>query len=126
MEGVWGRLRRELHLGWWGGGIRLRVVRIVEAGEAVGDDLSCGLGGGFGGLLVGELLGGSRLGLGGGCPYGKIVLGRERQGRLCGGDDEDLFELVEVSCRAKLNEGVGLVIGVGLMDSMVPTGRPRG
>jgi hypothetical protein len=89
------------------------VVWIVEAGESVGDDLSCGFGGGFGGLLVGELLGSSRLGLGGGCSCGKIVLGRERQSGLGGGDDEDLFELVEVRSRAKLNEGVGLVVGVG-------------
>jgi hypothetical protein len=89
------------------------MVRVVETGESVSNDLSCGSRGSLGGLLVGELLGGGRLGLGGGCTYGKIVLGRERQGWLSGGDDEDLFELVEVSCRAKLNEGVGLVIGVG-------------
>lgn len=75
----------------------------MEAGEAVGDDLSCGSGGGFGGLLVGELLGGSGLGLGRCCPYRKIVLGRERQGGLGGGDDEDLFELIEVSCGTKLD-----------------------
>jgi hypothetical protein len=90
------------------------VVGVVKAGEAVGDDLSCGFGCGFGSLLVGELLGGSGLGLGGCCPYCKIVLGREGQVGLGGGDDEDLFELVEVSCRTKLDEGVGLVIGVGL------------
>ena len=28
-------------------------------------------------------------------------------------DDEDLFELVEVGCRPKLDESVGLVVGVG-------------
>ena len=30
------------------------------------------------------------------------------------GDDENLFELVEVGGGSKLNEGVGLVVGVGL------------
>jgi hypothetical protein len=96
----------------------------VEAWEAVGDDLSCGSGGGFGGLLVGELLGGGGLGLGGCCPYGKIALGRKRQGWLSGGDDEDLFELVEVSRRAKLNEGIRLVIGVGLDGFDGADGKP--
>jgi hypothetical protein len=90
------------------------VVGVVEAGEAVGDDLSGGSGGGFGSLLVGELLCGGGLGLGGCGSYRQVVLGWERQSGLGGGDDEDLFELVEVCCRTKLDEGVGLVIGVGL------------
>jgi len=85
------------------------MIRVVEARESVSNDLSCGFGGSFGGLLVGELLGGGRLGLGGGCTCGKIVLGRERQGWLRGGDDEDFFELVEVSCRTKLDKCVGRV-----------------
>jgi len=90
------------------------VVWVVEAGEAVRNDLSCGFGGSFGGLLIGELLGGSGLGLGGCCPYSKIVLSREGQDGLGRSDNEDLFKLVEVSRRMKLDEGVGLMIGVDL------------
>src|SRR5580704_3727883 len=94
--------------GGWG---CLGLVGVVEAGEAVGDDLSCGFGCGFGGLLIGELLGGGGLSLCGRCAYSEVVLGRKRQVGLSGGDDENLFELVEVRCRTKLDKGVGLVIG---------------
>ena len=102
------------------------MVGVVEAGEAVGDDLGGGFGCGLGGLLIGELLGGSGLGLGGGCPDGEIVLGWKRQGGLRGGDDENLFELVEVRGGAKLNQGVGLMIRVGLDGLDSADGRPRG
>jgi len=88
------------------------MIGVVEAGEAVGDDLGGGPGGGFGSLLVGELLGGG-LGFGGGGSCSQIVLGRQRQGGLGAGDDEDLFELVEVGRGAELDESVGLVVGVG-------------
>ena len=50
-------------------------VGIVEAGQAVGDDLSCGFSGCFG---VGELLCGSSLGFGGGGSYSEIMLGYRR------------------------------------------------
>ena len=56
------------------------MVGVVEAGETVGDDLSCGFGGSFGGLLVGELFGGSGLSLGGGGSQGEIVLSLEAAG----------------------------------------------
>src|SRR5271170_5101911 len=91
-------------------GSGLWMVRIVEAGETVGYDLGRGPGGCVGGLLVGELFCG---GLGGGGPYGQVMLGLVRQGGLGAGDDEDLFELVEVGRRTKLDEGVGLVFRVG-------------
>ena len=61
-----------------GGCFGLRVVGVVDAGEAVGDDLGSGSGGCFGGLLVGELLGGCGLGFGGGSPYSEIMLSLRR------------------------------------------------
>jgi len=66
------------------------MVGIVEAGQTVGYDLSGGSGGFFGGLLFGALLL-CRLGLSGGSTNGQIVLGRDREGQLRAGDDEDLF-----------------------------------
>jgi hypothetical protein len=82
----------------------------VQAGQAVGDDLGCGSGGSFGGLLVGELF---RCGFGGGGSDCQIVLCLERQRRLGTSDDEDFLELVEVSRGAKFDERVRLVVGVG-------------
>jgi hypothetical protein len=32
---------------------------------------------------------------------------------LCAGDDQNLFELVEVGRRLELNEGVGLMVRIG-------------
>ena len=97
-------------LGWVGSG---GVVGIVEAGETVGDDL----GGGFGvfdGFEFGGVSGGGLgLGFGGGGSDGEIVLGLGGQVGLGAGDDEDLFELGEVGGGIDLDEGVGLVVGVG-------------
>ena len=50
------------------------MVRVVEAGEPVGDDLGCGFGGGFGSLLFGELFGCVGLRFGGGGSDCQIVL----------------------------------------------------
>jgi hypothetical protein len=86
----------------------------MKAGEAVRDNLGCRFGCGFGRLLVGELLGSRCLSLGRGCSNSKIVLGRDRQVGLSRRDDEDLFELIEVRGGPKLNQRVGLVIGVRL------------
>ena len=71
-------------------------------------DLACF--GGFARRLSGCGLG---LGLGGGGSDGEIVLGLDGQVGLGAGDDEHLFELVEVGGGADLDEGVGLVVGVG-------------
>jgi hypothetical protein len=85
------------------------VVGIVKTGKTIGDDLSSGPGGGFSSLLIGELLGG----LGSSSSHGQIVLGCRRQSALGAGNDKYLFELVEVGCRAKLYEGIGLVLEIG-------------
>jgi hypothetical protein len=86
----------------------------MKTGEAVGDYLGCRFRRGFGSLLIGELFSGSGLSLGSGCSNSKIVLGRDGQVWLGGGDDEDLFELIEVRGGPKLNQRVGLVIGIRL------------
>jgi hypothetical protein len=90
------------------------VVGVVEAGQTVGNDLRCGLGGGIGGgLLIGGLFG-----------SGQIMLGRRRQSRLGARNDENLFELVEIGSGPDLDEGVGLVIRVGLDGFDGPDGKP--
>ena len=60
------------------------------------------------------MLGGSGLSLGGCGSYGQIVLSWGWQSGLGSGDDENLFELIEVGCWPKLDEGVGLVVEVWL------------
>ena len=97
------------------GSVCFGVVRVVEAGKAVGDDLRGGLGSGFGGsLLIREsvwrlpaprrwrLQRPDHVGL----RRGSVGL------RAC--DDENLLKLIKVSGGTKLDERVGLMIGVGL------------
>ena len=66
------------------------------------------------------------LSFGGSGACGEVVLGLDGQLGLSAGDDEDLFELVKVGRRAKLDKGVGLVVGVGLDGLDGADGRPRG
>lgn len=102
--------------GCGGGG----VSWFMEAGETVSDDLGggAGFGGGFvdgrlcggvcGGFLCGGASGGGHLGA-----FDQVALGVGGEGGPGAGDDEDLFELGEVGGGMDLDEGVGLVVGVG-------------
>jgi hypothetical protein len=89
------------------------MVGIMEAGQAVGDDLGCGPGSGFGGSLVRSLLCGCSLSLCGCGSYCQIMLGRQGQRGLSVRDDEDLFELIEVGGGPELNESVRLMVQIG-------------
>ena len=95
------------------------AVGVVEAGQAVGDDLGGGAGGASAAAsasaaaLALAAAGGGGLGLGGGGSDGEIVLGCERAGGLGAGDDENLFQLDEVGGGLEADGGVGLVVGVG-------------
>jgi len=93
--------------------VGLRMVRIVETGKAVSNDLGSGSGGRFSRLLVSELLRRGSLGSSSRGPYGQVMLRFDRQRWLCARNYEDLFELVEVGRRVKLDKGVRLAIKVG-------------
>ncbi len=108
-------------VGFVGGGLgfglgRVRGGDIVEAGEAVGDGLSCGAGGGF--FFVCGGFGGCGLfgcGASGGRGGGASAKGLESVGwkrGLHAGDDEDLFQLEEVGGGFDADGGVGLVLGI--------------
>lgn len=108
-------------VGFVGGGLgfglgRVRGGDIVEAGEAVGDGLGCGAGGGF--FFVCGGFGGCGLfgcGASGGRGGGASAKGLESVGwkrGLHAGDDEDLFQLEEVGGGFDADGGVGLVLGI--------------
>ena len=101
------RERRDLSIG-------LRVVRIVEAGEPVGDDLRCGFSGRVSGLLIGKLFGRRSLCLGCGNSNREIVLCGSGGSRRVSVMTENLFELIEVGCGTKLDQRVRLVVRVRL------------
>jgi len=95
------------------GWVRIGVVGVVQARQAVGNNLCGGLRSGLSGSLSGGDAGSFGLLFGCRCPNGQVFLRLLRQLGLRAGDDQNLLKLKEVGGGAKGDQCIRLVIRIG-------------